>query len=97
MVTNDNPLLQDRTQLYRIVETVGHKVLAEANPAVTRSPPADSGKQAIPTEALTHYSLGLLYERQGDRSKAAQQYNQALSTFPNYPEAQEGARRVGAP
>jgi TolB-like protein len=97
VVTNNDPQLQDRAQLYRIVQTVGHKVLAEANPAAGRSPPADSGSQAIPTEALTHYSLGLLYERQGDRSKAAQQYNQALSTFPNYPEAREGARRVGGP
>jgi len=97
VVTNNDPRLQDRSQLYRIVQTVGHKVLAEANPAAGRSPPADSGSQAIPTDALTHYSLGLLYERQGDRSKAARQYNQALSTFPNYPEAREGARRVGAP
>ena len=97
VVTNNDPQLQDRTQLYRIVETVAHKVLAEAYPAAGRPPPADSSKQAIPTEALTYYSLGLLYERQGDRSKAAQQYNQALSTFPNYPEAREGARRVGAP
>jgi len=96
VVTNNDPQLQDRAELYRIVQSVGHKVLAEANPAV-RSPPADSGDQAIPTEALTHYSLGLLYERQGDRSMAALQYNQALSRFPDYPQAQEGARRVGAP
>jgi len=97
VVTNNDPQLQDWAQLYRIVQTVGHKVLAEANPAAGRSPLADSASQAIPTKALTHYSLGLLYERQGDRSKAAQQYNQALSTFPNYPEAREGARRVGVP
>lgn len=96
VVSNNDPQLQDWAQLYRIVQTVGHLVMAEANPAV-RSPPADSASQAIPTKALTHYSLGLLYERQGDRSKAAQQYNQALSTFPNYPEAKDGARRVGAP
>jgi TolB-like protein len=92
VVTNDDPQLQDRTQLYRIVQTVGHKVLTEASRG--RSSIPDTDARVIPTEALTHYSLGLLYEQQGDRSRAAEQYSQALSRFPDYPEARDGARRV---
>jgi TolB-like protein len=92
VVSNDDPRLQSRSDLYRIVQMVGHKVLAEANPG--RPAPLESDTRIIPTEALTHYSLGLLYERQGDRDRAAQQYGEALSRFPDYPEAREGARRV---
>jgi TolB-like protein len=96
VVTNEDPQLQDRAQLYRIVRTVGHKVLAEVSPLPGRTP-VDADNKVIPTDALTHYSLGLLYERQGDRPKAAEQYTAALSTYPEYPEAQEGARRVRVP
>jgi len=93
VVSNDDPQLQKRTELYRIVQAVGHKVLAEASPG--RTSPLDNDSRIVPTDALTHYSLGLLYEQQGDRSRAAQQYNEALSTFPNYPDARDAARRVG--
>ena len=93
VVSNDDPRLQNRTELYRIVQAVGHKVLAEASPG--RTSPLDTDSRIVPTDALTHYSLGLLYEEQGDRSRAAQQYSQALSTFPNYPEARDAARRLG--
>jgi TolB-like protein len=93
VVTNDDPGLQDRANLYRIVQTVGHKVLAAAGGggAVVA---AERENRVIPTAALTDYSLGLLYESQGDRARAAQHYNQALSTFPSYSEAQDGVRRV---
>jgi TolB-like protein len=96
VVTNDDPGLQDRANLYRIVQTVGHKVLAAAGAGGTAAP-AENDTRVIPTEALNDYSLGLLYESQGDRTRAAQHYNQALSTYPGYPEARDGARRVRAP
>lgn len=94
VVTNDDPKLQDRDDLYRIVQTVGHKVLAAASTSPGRAAPAEIENRVIPTGALTDFSLGLLFESQGDKTKAAQHYSQALSTFPNYPEAREGARRV---
>lgn len=94
VVSNNNPTLQDRSELYRIVQVVGHKVLAEASPSPTRASPPEPESRVVPTEALTHFSLGLLYERQDEKDKAARHYNQALSTFPDYPEAREGARRV---
>jgi TolB-like protein len=93
VVTNDDPGLQDRTNLYRIVQTVGHKVLAAAG-AGGGAAAAERENRVIPTAALTDYSLGLLYESQGDKVRAAQHYNQALSTFPSYSEAQDGVRRV---
>lgn len=93
VVTNDDPGLQDRANLYRIVQTVGHKVLAAAG-AVGGPGAADRENRVIPTDALTDYSLGLLYESRGDKAKAAQHYNQALSTFPGYSEARDGAQRV---
>jgi TolB-like protein len=96
VVTNDDPALQDRASLYRIVQTVGHKVLAAARAGGSVGA-SENENRVIPTEALTDYSLGLLYETQGNKSKAAQHYSQALSTFPDYPEARDGARRVRGP
>jgi TolB-like protein len=93
VVTNDDPGLQDRANLYRIVQTVGHKVLAAAG-AGGGMAAAERENRVIPTTALTEYSLGLLYESQGDKARAAQHYNQALSTFPGYSEARDGASRV---
>jgi TolB-like protein len=96
VVTNDDPGLQDRASLYRIVQTVGHKVLAAAG-AGGAAAAAETENRVIPTGALTDYSLGLLYESQGDKSRAARHYDQALAAFPAYPEARDGARRVRDP
>ena len=91
VVSNNDPTLQDRADLYRIVRGVGHKVLAEANPG---SQAQEAEGRIIPTEALTKFSLGLLAESRNDSSGAARHYAQALSAFPDYPEAREGLRRV---
>lgn len=93
VVTNDDPGLQDRANLYRLVQMVGHKVLAAAG-AGGGMGAAEHENRVIPTEALTDYSLGLLYETQGDKARAARHYNQALTNFPAYTEAREGATRV---
>jgi TolB-like protein len=94
VVTNDDPKLQDRAELYRILQAVGHKVLAEASGARGQPPPAEIENRVVPTEAINQFSLGLLYERRGDTAKAAEHYTQATTMFPNYPEAREGVRRV---
>jgi tetratricopeptide (TPR) repeat protein len=73
---------------------VNHKVLAEASPGALRSGGAETEERAIPTEALTQYSLGLLYESQGEKSKAGEYYQRALSALPDYSDAREGLRRV---
>ena len=94
VVSNDDPRLQDRADLFRIIQMVAHRVLAEA----TGQPPRGGAEPAIiPTEAISQYSLGLLYETQGDKAKAGEHYQRALSAFPNYPDAREGAQRVKGP
>lgn len=94
VVSNNDPKLQDRADLYRIIQMVNHKVLAEASPAALRGATAEAEERTIPTEALTQYSLGLLYESQGEKSKAGEYYQRALSALPDYSAAQEGLRRV---
>jgi TolB-like protein len=92
VVSNSDPKLQDWADLYRIIQMVNHKVLAEASPAALRG--AEAEERSISTEALTRYSLGLLYESQGDKNKAGEYYQSALTALPDYSDAREGLRRV---
>ena len=95
VVSNDEAKLQDRAQLGVIIRTMSEKIVAAAG---LPPYPADAdGRRAgdMPTEALTEYSRGLLYESRGDKSKAADAYQHALSAYPEYPEAREALRRVG--
>jgi TolB-like protein len=93
VVSNNDPKLQDRADLYRIIQMVAHRVLEVTSPEALRSG-VDSERAVIPTEAITQFSLGLLYESQGDKSKAGEHYQRALSSYPDYPDAQEGLRRL---
>jgi TolB-like protein len=97
VVSNNDPKLQDRADLYRIIQMVAHRVLAETISAPQRNANADAETNVVPAEALTQYSLGLLYEGEGDKIKAAEHYQRALTAFPNYRDAQEGAQRVRRP
>jgi TolB-like protein len=92
VVSNDDPRLQDRANLYRIIQMVAHRVLATA----TSNPPRTDNAEGenIPTEALSQYSLGLLYENQGDKTKAGEHYQRALTAYPGYRDAREGVQRV---
>jgi TolB-like protein len=92
VVSNDDPKLQDRADLYRIIQMVAHRVLAEATKNPARGGNADV--ENIPTEALSQYSLGLLYENQGDKAKAGEHYQRAVSAYPSYREAKDGMERV---
>lgn len=91
VVSNDDPRLQDRADLFRIIQMVAHRVLAEAT---GQAPRGGTEPAIIPTEALSQYSLGLLYESQGDKAKAVEHYQRALSAYPNYPDAAAGMQRV---
>jgi TolB-like protein len=90
VVSNNDPGLQDRAELSRIIQTLAEKVLSTAS-LTPRSVPQGN---VVPTEALTQYSLGLLYENQGDKIKAGEHYQRALTAFPEYPEAREGMQRL---
>lgn len=93
VVSNSDPNLQDRADLSRIIQSLTEKVLAAVNlPAAGNAPSARAG--TVPTDALTQYSLGLLYESQGNKTKAGEHYQRALTAFPDYSEAREGMQRV---
>jgi TolB-like protein len=91
-VVSNDPRQDDRSQLYRIIQTVGHKVLAAASGSGTGRAPNE--EQTIPTEALTEYSLGLLYEREGDKARAGEHYQRAIASFSDYRDAREALTRV---
>ena len=80
VVSNDDPKLQDRADLYRIIQIVAHRVLGTATSQSPLGATTPEGEN-IPTEALSQYSLGLLYENQGDKAKAGEHYQRALSAF----------------
>lgn len=93
VVSNVDPSHQDRAELSRIIRSLANKILT----AVNLPAPADAagtGAGSAPTDALTQYSLGLLYENEGDKTRAADHYQRALTTFPGYTEAREGIQRV---
>lgn len=95
VVSNNDPSLQDRADLSRIIRDLAGRLLAAASlPAPTSEPAPAARPRAIPTEALTQYSLGLLYENEGNRAKAGEHYKRALNAFPEYAEAREGMQRV---
>jgi hypothetical protein len=95
IVSND-PQHDDRSQLYQIIQNVGHQVLAVASPSmVRRSIPTNEGR-TIPTDAIVEFSLGLLAERDGDRPGATQHYQKALAAYPGYPDASEALARLKA-
>jgi TolB-like protein len=93
VVSNNDPKLQDRSNLYRIIQMVAHRVLEQASPEALRGNPAAEAAN-IPTDALSQYSLGLLYETRGDKSKAAEHYEKALASQPGYQDARAGIQRV---
>ncbi len=93
VVSNSEPNLQDRADLSRMIQNLAEKALA----AVNLPPAGNAGgarQGAVPTDALTQYSLGLLYETEGNKAKAGEHYQRALTTFPDYPAAREGMQRV---
>jgi TolB-like protein len=93
VVSNDDPKLQDRAQLSAILQLVGERVIAAIGLPPYAGETAARGR-AVPTEALTAYSRGLMFENRGDKAKAADSYQRALSAYPDYPEAREGLQRV---
>lgn len=93
VVSNSDPNLQDRADLSRIIQNLAEKVIAAVNlPAGGNVPAARAA--TVPTDALTQYSLGLLYESEGNKAKAGEHYQRALTTFPDYAAAREGMQRV---
>jgi TolB-like protein len=91
VVSNDDPKLQDRAQLAAIVQAVAEKITSAAGLAPY---PSGSAPPAIPTDAITAYSRGLLHESRGEPAKASEFYQSALTAFPQFGEAREALERV---
>jgi TolB-like protein len=93
VVSNEDPKLQDRAQLSAILQLVGERIV-QALGLPPYPPDVAARRRAVPTEALTDYSRGLMFEASGDRAKAAEAFQRALSAYPDYPEARDGLQRV---
>jgi TolB-like protein len=94
VVSNDDPKLQDWAQLAAIIQAMSAKLASAAGlrPFVAEEA---AHAAAIPTEALVLYSRGLLYESRGDKAKASDAFQQALTAYPAYTQARDGLQRVG--
>ena len=91
VVSNEDPKLQDRTQLAAIVQAVAERLVSAAGLQPYQSGAAGP---SIPTEAISAFGRGLLYEGRGDRARASEFYRSALSTFPGFQEAAAALERV---
>lgn len=93
VVSNDDPKLQDRAQLGAIVQLVADRI---AGAAGLPPFPAQSAarRRAVPANALTDFGRGLMFEDRGDRAKAAEAFQRALSAYPDYTDARAGLARV---
>ena len=91
VVSNDEPRLQDRAQLWAILQAVSGKILGAAGLTAGDG----GGGPTLPTEAITDFSRGLLHEQRGDRARALEFYQRAARAAPEFEEARAGARRVG--
>ena len=92
VVSNNAPELQDRAQMSRIMQDLAAKILSAAS--IPASGSSTEVRSQVPAEAATQYSLGLLYEKEGDRAKAAEHYRRALTAYPGYAEARDGMQRL---
>jgi TolB-like protein len=95
VVSNDDPKLQDRAQLAAITQVVADRIVTAMGLA-PYPPDVAARRRAIPTEALTEFSRGLMFEGRGDRAKAAEAYQRALTAAPDLDEARSGLQRVKA-
>jgi TolB-like protein len=86
-----------RDHLFDIIRNVAARLMKDANlPALQRQASEQRMGRQVPTEALTYYSRALLYQDRGQKDKAVEMFNRALTIFPGYAEAEEGLQRVKA-
>jgi TolB-like protein len=95
-VVRSDPRLHDRRDMYRMIQSVSERILADTHlpPLPAGLAQRAAGKPVIPTEALAFYSRALLYHDRGDKAKAIDYYRKALDVFPGYTEASDGLRKA---
>jgi len=92
VVSNDDPRYQDRAGLGPIVQQVAERLASAAGLGGGKGEPGP----AIPVDAITSYSRGLLRESRGDAAGAAGYYRQALTAYPQFEDARAGLDRTQA-
>ena len=84
-----------RDHMFEIIRNIAARLMKDANlPALQRQASDQRMGRQVPTEALTYYSRALLFQDRGQKDKAVEMFNRALTIFPDYAEAQEGLQRV---
>lgn len=95
VLSNADPKLQDRKDMYRIIQDVSEQIAQEVKlPPLPAAAQQAMKERTIPTEALTLYSRALVYEERGDKKRAAEFYQKAKDAYPAYTEAEEGLRKM---
>lgn len=94
-IVKTEKLSMQREHLFDLVRNLAAALNKDLNlPALPHQVSEQRMSRQVPTEALTFYSRALLYQDRGQRDKAIEYYNRALSVFPQYTEATEGLRRL---
>jgi TolB-like protein len=91
-VVRSDPKLHDRRDMSRMIQSVAERITVDA-----KLPPLPAGtaqRPAVPTEALGLFSRALLYQDRGDKTKAVEFFQKALSAFPAYTEASDGLKKA---
>ena len=84
-----------RDHMFDIIRSVATRLMKDVNlPPLQRQASDQRMSRQVPTEALTYYSRGLLYADRGQKDKAADMFQHAISIFPDFAEAQESLQRV---
>jgi len=85
-----------REHLFDLIRNVAQKLMKDVNlPALAKNVSDQRMSRQVPTEALTFYSRGLLYQDRGQNDKAKEMYQRAIAVFPQYAEPQEQLQRLG--
>lgn len=94
-VVRGDPKLEKREEAFRLIQSVAENLMKETNlPPLTQEQAKAVKARNIPTEALSYYSRALLWQDQGEKTKAADYFKKALAVFPDYAEAKEGLKKV---
>ena len=84
-----------REHLFDLVRNLSQALNKDLNlPPLPRQVSEQRMSRQVPTEALTYYSRALLYQDRGQRDKAVDMYQRAITIFPEYAEAAEGLKRL---
>jgi TolB-like protein len=84
-----------REHMFDIIRNIAARLMKDASLPTLQRPAGDQRmSRQVPTEALTYYSRGLLYQDRGQKDKAAEMFQHAIDIFPGFAEAEDGLQRV---